>query len=140
DQPVAELRCLLHVVRRQQDGGAGTLERADALPDEPPGLGIESGGGLVEDEQSWLVEQRARQHESPAHASRERLDALAAMIAELGETDQLLRAANGLARRDAGVAGGDEPGPLDAQVGIEAVLLRDHADLRLDPPRRARPD
>src|SRR5262245_34759663 len=136
DQPIAELRCLLHVVRRQQDGGAGALERADALPDEPPGLGIESGGGLVEDEQSGLVEQRTRQHESAAHAAREGLDALAAMIAELGETDQLLRAASRLARRDAEVAGIDVQVLLDAQVGIEAVLLRDHADLRLDPPRR----
>src|SRR5262249_40047385 len=67
---------------------------------------------------------------------REGLDALAAMIAELGETDQLLRAASRLARRDAEVAGIDEQVLLDAQVGIEAVLLRDHADLRLDPPRR----
>ena len=86
-------------------------------------------------EQPGLVQQRARQHETAAHAAGERLDALAAVIAELRERDQLLGALRGRARRDAEVAGVDEQVLLDAQVGVEAVLLRHHAHLRLDPAR-----
>src|SRR5438876_7146325 len=57
DGAVAELRGLLHVVRGEEDGRALALERADALPDQPPRLRIEAGGRLAEDEEARLVEQ-----------------------------------------------------------------------------------
>src|SRR5262249_47821850 len=136
DEAIAELRRLLHVMRGEQDGGAATLERADALPHEPPRLRVEAGGGLVEDDELVLVEQRALEHQPAAHAARQLLDRVRAVIAQLREPDQLVDTPRGLRTAYAEVAGVDQQVLVDAQVGVEAVLLGYYTQPSSDHARR----
>jgi hypothetical protein len=46
-------------VSRQEDRAAVGLEPLDQLPELPAGLGVEPGGGLVEEEQGRVAHQRA---------------------------------------------------------------------------------
>ena len=57
---------------------------------------------------------------------------LAAVVAQLGEADQLVGAALRPRGADAEVAGVDDQVLLDAQIGVEAVLLLHDAEPRLD--------
>lgn len=57
DQVVAELESLIHLVGGEKDGDPFGLEEAEAIPDMMPDLGIQTGGGLVQDEQLGFVEE-----------------------------------------------------------------------------------
>ena len=57
--PVAQPLGFFHVVGGEQDGAAGGLEALDQAPELPPGLGVEPGGGLVEEEELGVADQGA---------------------------------------------------------------------------------
>ena len=139
---VAELGRLVEVVRGEQDRRALGLQAADELPELAAGLGVEPGGGLVEEEQLGAADD-AEGHVDPSPlAARElrhpgprlRLEAdrrdhlvdVARVGKEPGEVGQLL--AHGVvARLRRRLQHDAEPGlPVEVAVrGIDA----EHADL-----------
>ena len=87
-QPVAELLGLVHVVGGDDQCHPFLLEAIEPIPEKVAGLGIESGGGLVEDQDLRPVDQTAGNRQPTLHAPRERLHLALAPIAELGEGEQ----------------------------------------------------
>ena len=61
---VAEEVRLFHVVRRQQDGAALGLDRADQVPEVVAGLRIEAGRRLVEEQHARVVRERDREQQA----------------------------------------------------------------------------
>ena len=70
DEPVAQLLGLVHVVRRDDERDALALEPEEPVPQHVPRLGVEAGGGLVEQEHLGVVHQAARDGEPALHAPR----------------------------------------------------------------------
>ena len=61
---IAQLLRLIHVVRRQHDRPALALEGDDQIPQLAPGLRIEAGRRLVEEDQLGIADERARQRQA----------------------------------------------------------------------------
>jgi hypothetical protein len=96
------------------------------------GLGIEAGGGLVEQKQLGLVHEAAGDGEPPLHAAREGIDAVVAAVGEPGEGEQLLGPGPDLGHRHAEVAAVDDEVVPDGELGVEVVVLGDDADAAPD--------
>ncbi|MEA3219506.1 MAG: hypothetical protein OZX49_00596 [Immundisolibacter sp.] len=139
-QPV-EARCLFHVGSGHQHAqvGAVAADAGDQVPELAPRQRIDAGGGLVQDQQVRVVDQRAAQAELLLHAAgqlagrpvqkweqpggaRERLDPpcpLAAVVAEqAGEELEVL-------------------GDRQRRVEVLAQALRHVGNARQDAPARA---
>src|SRR5581483_11576459 len=76
EHAIAELRRLLHVVRREEHRRAGAVQLAELLPHEVAGLRVEPGGRLVEHEELRPVDERASDRQAPLEAARQRVDAV----------------------------------------------------------------
>ena len=68
----AEALGFLEVVRRQDDRRALLVDLAQEDPHAAADLDVDARGRLVEDQEARLVHQRARDHEPPLHAARQR--------------------------------------------------------------------
>jgi hypothetical protein len=68
--PVGELLGLVEVLGREQHGGALLGEALDGLPDLEPSLGVEPGGGLVEEDDLRAPDEAHRDVEPATHAAR----------------------------------------------------------------------
>ena len=127
-QPVAEPLGLVHEMRGEHDGLALCQQALQALPDQVTGLRIKSGSGFVEKEHRRIVDQRTRNGQAPAHATRQLLDLRVALACQLREIQQHVDAPArnriGLAK----VAAEDEQVLGNGEVRIERVVLRHHAD------------
>src|SRR5205823_9074206 len=88
DELVAELRRLLHVVRREEERLAGSLEPAQTLPDEMSGLRVESRRRLVEHEQLGIVDERASNQQAALHPPGQLVDLGGRALVELREVEQ----------------------------------------------------
>ena len=74
--PVGEGVCFLQVLRREEDGHAKlTVQPPDLGPDRHPAVGVESCGGLVEEQDLGVVDQSGGEVETPLHSSRVGADA-----------------------------------------------------------------
>src|SRR5207248_6093672 len=91
---VGELLGLVEVVRGEQDGLAERAERADHLPRRAAGLRVEAGGGLVEEDEVGIADERDAEVEPPLLAARQRLDARVRLVDEPDERDHLVDEAN----------------------------------------------
>ena len=131
-QPVAELLRLVHVVGGEHERDAVLLEPVQALPEHVPGLRVEAGGGLVEQQHLGLVDQRTCDREPPLHPARKRVDARVAAVAELHELEELLRTPADLGAGQVEVAPVDHEVVPDRELGVEVVLLRHHAEPAAD--------
>ena len=132
--PVAEPLGLLHVVGRVEDPHPGLAELLDAREDRVPALRIDADGGLVEDQESWLVEQPDRDVEAALHAAGVVLGPLAGPV---GEIDELQDRVDPLRQARAGeaVEATEEAEVLPSrEVRVDRQVLRHVADrgLRLD--------
>src|ERR1043165_6732483 len=96
-------------------------ELLEALPDQVACLRIESGGGLVEEDEIGIVDQGAGQRQAPLHASRQRLDARIGARLEAGELEQMRDARLDLRVGHAEVAAVDDEVFRDREVRVEAV-------------------
>ena len=126
-QPVGELLGLLQIVGGEQHRGALGAQLADQPPDGGPGLRVEAGAGLVQEEHLGAAEQGHREVEPAPFAAGQLLDPDAGPVAE---ADQL----QGLRDR-AGAAGHPGPGAAGLRGGEltgEAALLEHDADPRPD--------
>src|SRR5690606_3535159 len=86
---VAQALRLVHVVGGEQQRLALALEIEQALPDHYPGLRVEAGGRLVEDDQAGVTYQGAGDDQAPLHAAGERLHAGVDLVRQLHEREQL---------------------------------------------------
>src|SRR5262249_7337478 len=93
DEPIAQLLGLVHVVGREDERRAATLQSKEAIPDEVARLRIETGRRLVEQQEIRIVDERARDCEAPPHPAGERLDLGFCALLELDELEQLVGAA-----------------------------------------------
>ncbi len=87
-QPIAELLGFVHVVGGDDQCHPFLLEAIEPIPQKVTGLGIESRGGLVEDQHLRSVDQPAGNRQTTLHPSGERLHLALAPIAELGEREK----------------------------------------------------
>ena len=131
-EPVAELLGLVHVVRREHERDALLLQPVEPLPQHVPGLRVEAGGRLVEQQHLGLVDQRPGDREPALHPARERIDARVAPVGELHELEQLLGPAPDLRARQVEVAPVDHEVVPHRELGVEVVLLRHHAEPAAD--------
>ena len=98
--PVGERVGLLEVLRGQEDGHALVAgEPRDLVPERGAALHVEAGGGLVEEEDAGLVDQRQREVEPPAHAAGVAADLAVGRLGEPDALDQLVAAAQRLVLR-----------------------------------------
>ena len=68
-------------------------EPLDLVPERGAALHVEAGGGLVEEEDPWLVDERQREVEPPAHAARVAADLAIRRLGQPDPGDQLVAAA-----------------------------------------------
>src|SRR5258706_1429408 len=88
--PVAGHLHLAQEVRVQEDGGPAGPEVADHVTDQPAPEGVETGSGLVEEDELRLAEQCLGQANALPHALAVVVDAAAPDVPELHPIEQLL--------------------------------------------------
>src|SRR3954471_6822456 len=94
-------------MRRQDERHATLLQAVETIPEQVAGLRIETGRGLVEQEERGLVDQASRDGESPLHAAGQRLDLVLGAVAELDEVEELHGPRSGFPSAHAEVAAVD---------------------------------
>jgi hypothetical protein len=97
------------------------------------GLGVESRGRLVEDDQLRLVDERPGDQKAPLHPARQRPDALVRPLAQQGEVEQLVHPGRHPLGLQPEVAAVDDQVLAHRQLAVQVGLLRDDAEPRLDP-------
>src|SRR5215831_3503147 len=92
---------------RDEEGGAVTQQRCQASLHETFGLGINAGGGFVEDEQAWVSEQGPYETEQLALAVAEQASTLAyiSIIAVCEAHNEIVRPKSLCRGYDGGIAG-----------------------------------
>ena len=127
-QALAKALRFVHEMGGQEDGLALGDELPEPVPDQVPRLGIEAGGGLIQEQKVRIVDQRAGERQAPLHSAGQGLDFRFAAIPQPGEIEQV---------RDAGaqgLVGFAEVAPIDQEVlehreiRIQVVHLRHYAD------------
>src|SRR5687767_262938 len=86
---IAQPLGLFHVVRRQHDGASAGAKHANELPQLAASLGIEPRRWLVEKEQLWIADERARERETLLLSAGQRAHACARFLLELYERNHL---------------------------------------------------
>ena len=127
-QPVAQLLRLVHVVRGQDQRDAALLEPEQPVPHHVPGLRVKPGGGLVEDQDLRLVDERAGDRQAALQAAGQRVDLVPGPVRELDEIEQRVGPLPDEPAGQAEVPAVDEQVLADGQLDVEGVLLRDHAE------------
>jgi hypothetical protein len=127
--PIGERVGLLEVLGRQEHGHAVVVgEARDLVPERGPALDVEPGGRLVEEQKSWLVDEREREVEPALHPARVAADLAVGRLGEPDAGDQAVAAALAL------VAGQPVHPGLEAHVlarrqeRVERRLLEGDAD------------
>ena len=123
-QPVAQLLGLVHVVGGQHQRHALLLEPVELLPQDVAGLRVQARGGLVEQQQVGVVDQRAGDGQASLEAAGQAVDLGVALVGELEEREQLVGAGGDDLAGDAEVAAVDEQVLPDRELVVEGVLLR----------------
>ena len=127
-QSVTELLGLVHVVGGDDLGDALLLQPVEAVPQEVASLGVEPGGGLVEDEDLGVRDERPRDREPTLHPARQRVHLVVGPLGELGELEQLLGSLADDAAGQVEVPAVDHEVVEDGQLEVERVLLGHDAD------------
>jgi hypothetical protein len=128
---VGELVGFLEVLRGEEDRHAElVVEPPHLLPHAGAADGIESGGGLVEEQDVGVVHERGGEVEPPAHATRVGADATVERVAEVDQCAQVDQALLDLAAAEA-VELALEPQQLEpGLLGVERDVLERHADVQ----------
>jgi hypothetical protein len=128
---------LVHIVRGQEHRLAEVAERADRRPGVPAGAGVKARGGLVEEDQVRIADQRQRQVQAPELAARQVPRANITLLAELDQLEELV---DGSPARVVAAVHLERLG--DGQVVLHAALLQDDPDALAQltlPVRRVHP-
>ena len=127
-QSVTELLGLVHVVGRDDLGDPLLLQPVEPVPQEVARLGVEPGGGLVEDEDLGVRDERPRDGEPTLHPARQRVHLVMGPLGELGELEELLGSFPDDAAGQVEVPAVDHEVVEDGQLEVERVLLGHDAD------------
>src|ERR1700733_4662068 len=127
DQPVAQLLGLVHVVGGQDQRDAALFEPEQPVPHHVPGLRVQAGGGLVQDQDVRVVDQRPGDGQPPLHAAGQRLDLVLRPVLQLDELQQLLGPLPDQLAGQAEVPAVDQQVLPYGQLDVQRVLLRDNA-------------
>ncbi len=130
-QPVAQVRRLLHVVGGQQHRYALGLQAGQLVPYQQPCLRIQTGSGLVEHQHLGLVQECAGDQQAPPHSARQFVGLAVGLVAQLEQVQCLQRTPSGDVSWKVKVAREGEQVLNYAEIRIEAVGLRDDAELGL---------
>jgi hypothetical protein len=87
---IAQSFGFFHVMRRQDDRTSGSLQILDQLPELSTRLRIESSGGLVEEKQLRVSNERAGNRKSLLLSARETADPRTPLFAELDDADHFV--------------------------------------------------
>src|SRR5437588_642256 len=87
---VGESLGLVEVVRRQQDRLSEVAQRGDRRPGGAPGLRVEAGGGLVEEDQLGVADERKGEVQPPQLSAGEPAAAHVRLWLQSGEREHLL--------------------------------------------------
>ncbi|MNR22869.1 hypothetical protein D3C85_1398490 [compost metagenome] len=68
----AQLLSLFQIMGGEDDGDAFLVQLGEEAPHRATQFDVHAGGGLVEDQQAWLVYQRPGNHQATLHAARQR--------------------------------------------------------------------
>ncbi len=124
----AQLLELGQDVAADEDRLAQRAQFAEQLAKLDPCPRVEAGGGLVEEQDLGVVDERVRQAEPLLHAARQRLDVLVALVAEVDELEEVADHASSAGRRDA-VAASEEVEVLpDLHVVVDPEHVRHEPD------------
>ncbi len=131
--PVGQLVGLLQVLGGEEDGGAPlVLQRPDLGPDGGPTLGVEAGGGLVQEEDLGVVDEGGGQVEAALHPSRIGVDLAVDGRADVDQGEDLGHPGQPLVAPES-VEPGLEVEELPARLAVvEGRVLEGHADLEAD--------
>src|SRR6185503_15092485 len=127
-EPVREALRLVHEMRGEKDGLALAKQAAQPRPDEMPRLGVEPGGGLVEEDQFRVVDEGAGEREPSFHSTGQRLDSRFRARAQFSEFEQGGNAPAHFGFAQSEIAAIDQQVLFDGEIGIEVVALRYDAD------------
>src|SRR5919199_195396 len=127
---VAERLRLVEVVRRQHDGLAEVLQRAHDVPRRPARRRVEAGGGLVEEDQLGVADQREREVQAPQLAAAQRARVRVRLLGQPGEPQDLVDVAR--PRVEARPVRDRLP---HGDVAVHARALQHDAHPRAKPPR-----
>src|SRR5947209_6286964 len=120
---VGELLGLVEVVRGQHHGLAQLAQRADRLPGVAPRDGVEAGGGLVEEDQLRVADEREPEVQAPHLAARELARGGVLLALQADERDDLVGVARvRIQRREV------HERLSHADVAVDAGLLQDDPD------------
>ncbi len=125
---VAELVGLFHVVGGEDDGDALLAEAADGVPHGDAGLGIEAGGGLVEEEDLGAVGDGAGDLDALGEAAGELGGVGVGALGEQELREELVGAVGGLGAGEAEVEAVEVDVLEDGAGAVEGVVLGDDAD------------
>jgi hypothetical protein len=89
DKSVAELLGFIHIVRRDDEGDAFSLEPVETIPEQMSSLRVEARRRFVENEDLGSIDQSTRNGEPSLHPTREVVDLLVRSLGELREFEQL---------------------------------------------------
>ncbi len=137
DEPVAEPRGLLHVVRRKQDGDAPRPETLETLPELVARLGVEPRRGFVEDQQVGFVDQGPGEHQAPHQSPRELGDGRVLSVFQGDELQQRQGPFGSLRGGEVEVGREDLEVLEHREFGVEVVVLLADTDPVFDLAQRA---
>ena len=121
--PIGEVLRLVHVVGGEEDGLSELAEARDDLPRLAASRRVEAGGGLVEEEQLGVADERHCDVETALLAAGELAGAIVRLALEPDEGDRLVDVARG------GVVAGVELERLaHGEERLDAALLEDDPD------------
>src|SRR5665811_408869 len=130
DEPIAELFGFVHVVRGDHERHALLFEPVEAVPKDVPGLRVEAGRWLVQDEEIWFVDETPRDRQPPLHAAGEIVDLRLTFVRELHEVQKLVDTLPDGRAWQVEVAPVHHQVVIDGEFLIEVVFLGNHADPR----------
>ena len=127
---IAEIVRLVHVVRGDQNRELHAVAQfVQHLPDSDARNRVETGGGLVEKEDTGTMHQAASDFEPPSHAAGKRFGLGFAPFGEVDGLEELRDIALPLRARHAIELGVQTHVLLGGQIGVECRVLEDQPDI-----------
>ena len=132
DEAIAQLFGLVHVVSGDDQRDALTLQPVEPFPEQVSRLGVESGRGLVEDQDLWSIDESPRDRQAALHATGQVVNLVVRPLGELRELQELRRALAKYLTGDIEVAAEHLQVQSNGELQLERVLLGHHAEAAAD--------
>ncbi len=134
-QTRAQALGLVHEVGGQQNRLALLQQQLQTLPHQVPGLRVQPGGGLVQQQQFGVIDQCSGQTQTPLHAARQLARPGVGLVRQRRKLQQGWDARTDLCVFHAEIAAVHQQVFRAGEVGVQRVHLAHHAKLCLDGQR-----